>query len=221
MRFLRNLVLSLHFLLAGASGIGVATADVITGRVVSVADGDTITILTSEKRQAKVRLAAIDAPENGQEFGRKSKDALAALVAGKTVTVTEDGTDRYGRMIGWVRAEDTDANREMVRTGWAWHFTQYNRDPGIARMQIEAKNARRGLWAAPNPPMSPWDYRALKRQGAAAERPASEKPTAATGQFWLNANGVRHNFGCRWFGNTAAGRYGPKSDGKACGICGG
>ncbi|MFT4176033.1 MAG: thermonuclease family protein [Luteolibacter sp.] len=215
----------------------IALGGTITGRVVSVADGDTITVLTPQKQQVKIRLAGIDAPEAGQEYGQKSKAALAAMVAGKTVNVTGEGTDRYGRTIGWVRAGETDANREMVRLGWAWHFIQYNKDAEIAQLQIEAKQARRGLWAAPNPPMAPWEYRALTRggtQGSPPINPPPAKPFAtsdisetmheagpASSEYWINSNGVRHNPRCRWFGNTKRGHYGTKEEGKACGICGG
>lgn len=219
--FIKSLLCCLQLILWVSVGGGAVAAGTINGRVVQVSDGDTITVLASGNVQVKVRLAGIDAPESGQEFGEKSRQALATVVAGKVVAVSEDGTDRYGRTIGWIRAGETDVNREMVRQGWAWHFTHYNKDPGIARLQVEAKEARRGLWAAPNPPMAPWDFRALKRQGATKEMSGSEKPTVASGKFWINTNGVRHNSGCRWFGKTKAGHYGPKSDGKACGICGG
>jgi endonuclease YncB( thermonuclease family) len=213
--------LILPTLLSIAAFVSTAIAGPITGRVVSVADGDTITMLTAEKVQVKIRLAAIDAPESGQEFGQKSRQALASMVAGKTVQVTEDGKDRYQRVIGWVRTGDLDANREMVKQGWAWHFVQYSKDPGIGRLQAEAKAARRGIWAAPNPPMPPWEFRALKRGGTSVAKPATETPVPALGGFWINSNGVRHNAGCRWFGNTKRGHYGTKDEGKACGICGG
>jgi endonuclease YncB( thermonuclease family) len=196
-------------------------ADTFSGRVVSVADGDTITVLTPEKRQVKIRLAGIDAPESGQEYGEKSRQALSSIVAGKTVIVTEEGKDRYQRTIGWIKAGEVDANREMVRQGWAWHFTQYNKDVGIAQMQVESKAARRGLWAAPNPPMSPWDYRALKRGGKLTPPAAEKKPATGPGEYWINSNGVRHNSSCRWFGKTKSGHYGTKDEGKACGQCDG
>lgn len=205
---------------AAAVGAGVASAGTINGKVVSVADGDTITVLTAGKVQVKVRLAGIDAPEAGQEYGQKSKEALAAMVAGRPITVTEDGKDRYGRVIGWIQSGEIDANRAMVRGGWAWHFTQFNKDAGIALLQREAKESRRGLWAAPNPPMAPWDYRALKRGVPANPKPTAQKPSLG-GDYWINSNGVRHNSACRWFGKTKRGHYGTKDEGKGCGDCGG
>lgn len=212
----------------------VAHADeTLSGKIVGIADGDTATLLTPEKRQVKIRLEGIDAPEAGQEYGQNSKQALSALIFGKEVTVRQSGTDRYGRTLGWIRAFGTDVNREMVRLGWAWHFTQYNQEADIAGLQAEAKAAKRGLWAAPNAPMAPWDYRALGRKPstptpgpspAPTERVTPtpvEKPAPGAGKYWINTNGVRHNARCRWFGNTKRGHYSNTEEGRGCGICGG
>lgn len=48
----------------------------VSGRVVGVADGDTITVLDSAQAQHKVRLQSIDAPEKAQAFGQRSKERL-------------------------------------------------------------------------------------------------------------------------------------------------
>ena len=45
-----------------------AHADIITGRVVRVSDGDTIVVLDSTNAQHKIRLTGIDAPERGQAY---------------------------------------------------------------------------------------------------------------------------------------------------------
>ena len=55
-----------------------ANAETITGLVVSVADGDTITVLDADKVQHKIRLAGIDAPEKKQPFGNRSKESLSS-----------------------------------------------------------------------------------------------------------------------------------------------
>lgn len=47
------------------------------GRGVGVPDGDTITVLDALKHQQKIRLSGIDAPEGGQAFGNRSKEALS------------------------------------------------------------------------------------------------------------------------------------------------
>lgn len=59
-------------------------AELISGRVVSVADGDTVTVLDLAKLQHKIRLAGIDAPEKSQAYGQRSRESLAELVANRT-----------------------------------------------------------------------------------------------------------------------------------------
>ena len=98
------------------------------GRVVGVSDGDTITILDAGKRQIKVRLAEIDAPEFRQPYGSRAKQELSRLVFGKTVTVKAQDTDRYGRTVGRVYADGSDVNAGMVRRGAAWVYRQYAKD---------------------------------------------------------------------------------------------
>ena len=75
--------------------------------MVKVTDGDTITILTKDNQEERIRLWGIDAPEKrgGQPYWQESRDQLAALVAGKTVTVTWDKRDRNGRILGWVMVD--------------------------------------------------------------------------------------------------------------------
>jgi endonuclease YncB( thermonuclease family) len=50
------------------------------GEVVSVADGDTITVLTTDFERIKVRLYGVDCPEKGQPFGQEAKAYLNSLV---------------------------------------------------------------------------------------------------------------------------------------------
>ena len=97
-----KLLLVLALLLASALG---AYADTITGRVVGVADGDTVTVLDAEKVQHKIRLAGIDAPEKSQPFGNRSKQNLSDLVFQKDVRVDWDKRDRYGRIVGKVMVQ--------------------------------------------------------------------------------------------------------------------
>jgi endonuclease YncB( thermonuclease family) len=51
----------------------------LTGRVVGITDGDTLTLLTEAHQQIRVRLAEIDAPESGQPWGRIAKQAPLKL----------------------------------------------------------------------------------------------------------------------------------------------
>jgi endonuclease YncB( thermonuclease family) len=129
-----------------------------TGRVVGVSDGDTITILHADYSQEKIRLFGIDCPEKSQAFGQKAKQFTSSLVYGKVVTIRRMDEDRYGRTVAWVFAGKTNVNAELVRAGYAWHFRKYSNDPELQRIEDDARNAKRGLWAYPNP-VPPWEYR--------------------------------------------------------------
>lgn len=129
-----------------------------TGRVVSVHDGDTITILTPASEQLKVRLHGIDAPELGMPFGRAAKRALSGMVFGRVVTVQGHGTDKYGRHVGEVFLEGTDINRQMIRSGYAWHYRHYDHTRDLQDDEDAARAARLGLWQDPHPE-PPWEHR--------------------------------------------------------------
>lgn len=96
-----------------------AKTKVIIGRCTKVSDGDTITVLDSEKVQHKVRLDRIDAPEKKQAFGEKSKQHLSEMVFGKDVRVEWQKKDRYQRILGIVFIGEKDVNLQMVKDGFA------------------------------------------------------------------------------------------------------
>jgi len=137
---------------------------VIDGRVVGVSDGDTVTILTAGKRQIRIRVSAIDAPEKGQPFGDVAKRYMSSLVFGRDVSVDVVKLDRYGRTVGRLRAGGNDLGLEMIKAGLAWHYKQYERDqPPADRVtysaaENEARGRRSGLWAQPKP-QPPWEFR--------------------------------------------------------------
>lgn len=133
-----------------------------TGRVVGVTDGDTVKVLC-DGLETKVRLDQIDAPERNQPYGSKAKDVLSNLVFDRTVRVQSSGTDRYGRTLGTLWIGETDANREMVRMGYAWAYRKYLRDDSLIDVEADAKAARRGLWSDPDP-IPPWDFRKVSRE---------------------------------------------------------
>ncbi len=90
-----------------------AAAQDIIGRVVSVADGDTITVLQNNK-QYKIRLYGIDCPESGQAFGKKAKQFTSSKTYGKTVSVKSYDTDKYGRTVGVVISDDENVNHALI-----------------------------------------------------------------------------------------------------------
>ena len=147
--------------LALACTVNAAT---ITGQVVGVADGDTITVLDADKIQHKIRLAGIDAPEKKQAFGNRSKESLSDLVFDKTVVIETDKRDRYGREVGKVLVNGQDVNLVQVERGMAWFYRQYQREqsPNDRKLYEAAEDAakagRRGLWRDSDP-VPPWDFR--------------------------------------------------------------
>ncbi|HVL35429.1 MAG TPA: thermonuclease family protein [Burkholderiales bacterium] len=132
------------------------------GRVVRVQDGDTLTLLV-ERREVRVRLEGIDAPEMGQPFGRRARESLAELCGARTARVGELGKDRYGRVLGRIRCGEIDAAGEQVRRGLAWVYVRYA-PPGSPLFDIEreARLAGRGLWSDPAA-AAPWDWRRLRK----------------------------------------------------------
>jgi endonuclease YncB( thermonuclease family) len=146
---------------------GASRADFL-GRVVQIADGDSITVLMG-KRQVKVRLTEIDAPERKQPFGSRSRQSLGDLCAGKDARVVERGTDRYGRTLGRVYCNGVDANAEQVRRGMAWVFDRFVTDRSLYALQDEARAARRGLWADARA-IPPWEWRGIKNRSEVHSR---------------------------------------------------
>lgn len=143
-----------------------APAAELLGRIVAVADGDTITVLDSDKRQHRIRVAGIDAPERGQPSGFRSKESFAALVHEQPVRIHWEKRDRFGRIVGtvWVAPADSpcrgepacpmtlDAGLEQIKLGRAWWFRKYAHEQLLedqrryADAEREAREVRRGLW---------------------------------------------------------------------------
>lgn len=156
-----------------SAGWNVAGAETITGVVVGVADGDTVTALDEQWRQHKITLAGIDAPEQRQDFGNRSKQSLSDLAYWRQVVVETGTTDRYGRAVGKLLVGGQDVNLEQVRRGMAWHYKAYEREQPPLERQVyaaaehAAKQAGRGLWAAPRT-VPPWEFRRRSSQGSVA-----------------------------------------------------
>jgi len=152
-----------------------AFADTLTGKVVKVADGDSISVLDSTNTQHRIRLQGIDAPERKQAFGNASRKHLATLVAGKTVTVKWVKRDRYGRIVGFVIVDGHDMNLVQVKAGMAWFYRYYQKELSrenrklYAQVEDQARSERRGLWQDKSP-MPPWEWRRLNRHDCGNRR---------------------------------------------------
>lgn len=137
-----------------------AEAEVWTGWVSWVMDGDTVLVVRSgQKEPVKLRLDAVDAPETCQPDGPASRDAMIALVLRKPVQVQPLGHDSYGRDIGRLSVDGVDVGAEMVRSGMAWAYRFRTGRGPYAALQRQAQKEKRGVFAGRDEPMSPALFR--------------------------------------------------------------
>ena len=160
-RYITVIALSLLTLLLPAVGTA-ATPQTIIGKVVGVHDGDTLTLLDDSKRQIKIRLAEIDAPESRQPYGSRAKQELSGLAFGRPATVQVQDIDRYGRTVGRITVDRVDVNAAMVRRGAAWVYRKYVKDQSLFTIEKQARDAKAGLWALPEADrIPPWEWRKM------------------------------------------------------------
>ena len=139
-------------------------AATLQGKVVGVADGDTITVLDATNTKHKIRLQGIDAPEKAQAFGQKSKQSLSQMVYNKQVVVEYQKKDKYGRTLGKVLHNGTDVCLEQIKLGMAWHYKQYKSDQPkedretYAQAELASRSMAVGIWKDKNP-TPPWEFR--------------------------------------------------------------
>jgi endonuclease YncB( thermonuclease family) len=174
MNALRTLLISLALLASAAISAGPLTP----GLVVAISDGDTITLLTEDKQQLKVRLAGIDTPEKKQAFGTKARDHLASRIFKQDVEVDLRKKDQYGRYLGVIYIGGVDMNQSMIQDGYAWFYKHYAKEQPkeealrYANAERDARLKKRGLWADPNP-VPPWEFRKDAKEEARAAKAAS------------------------------------------------
>ena len=143
---------------------GDLNASTLQGKVVHIADGDTITVLDANNTQHKIRLQGIDAPEKAQPFGQKSKQSLSQMVYNKQVTVEYQKKDKYGRTVGKVVFNGLDICLEQIKLGMAWHYKQYESEQTkedretYAQAEHAARTQALGLWKDKNT-VPPWEFR--------------------------------------------------------------
>ena len=148
----------------------------LTGVVVGITDGDTITVLDADKKQHKIRLAAIDAPERRQAFGAKSKQNLSDMAFGKDARLECKKKHRERKICKvWVQPSSCptcgntlDVGHAQVIAGLAWWYRAYARDQSpdnqgrYESAEDEARLRKWGLWSDPAP-VPPWNWRRPKR----------------------------------------------------------
>lgn len=143
-----------------------STEKSITGKVITIIDGDTYDLLTEENQTIRIRMEGIDAPERGMAFYRVSKNYLGELCMAQRVRIVQTDTDRYGRVVAWSYLPDgRELGHEMIKAGLAWHFKKYNSDEDLSKLEIQARAARIGLWRDTNP-VAPWEHRNQRRKNS-------------------------------------------------------
>lgn len=175
------------FVLSFLFSTALFAAETLTGTIVGVTDGDTVKLLTADKREVKIRLYGVDAPEKAQAFGQKAKQFSSELVFGKEAQVEVIDIDRYGRSVGVVRVGEGSAtlNERLVESGFAWRYPQYcKREPLCANLAALEKDARaksRGLWTDTGP-TPPWDWRKKKAKDDNTRKALDKEHKARTGR---------------------------------------
>lgn len=133
------------------------------GRVVRVTDGDTFTLQQNDGTEVVIRIAAIDAPERHQRFGKDARARLKVLIGQSEVRVQALGSDSYGRTLGSTFIGAQDIGLAMIAQGLAWHYTIKSTPKDTAQYQTyaaaqaRAQQGRKGLWQDRNPrPPAAW-----------------------------------------------------------------
>ena len=136
----------------------------LSGRVVKIMDGDSLSMLDQANRQHTIRLYGIDTPEWDQPHGNNAKKALARLVDGRNIGVVTVNEDTFGRTVGTVFVANTNVNLAMVESGNAWWFARYAPyERHLAAAEEQAREQRIGLWSGKNP-IPPWQWRREQRR---------------------------------------------------------
>lgn len=156
-----------------------AIAETITGKVVAVADGDTLTVMDSNRVHHKIRLAGIDAPEKAQAYGQRSKESLSELAFGREVAVETYKRDRYGREIGKVHVAGRDVNLIQVERGMAWWYRTYQTE--------QSANDRLLYESAEGSAQAGRDARACGPTRRLRHRGISDGAFGSTGSAWAHS----------------------------------
>ncbi len=135
-----------------------ASPEVISGKVISVIDGNTIEFKTSDNETFKFVLSGIDAPELNQEFGEEAKKLLEKILSGETASILIEGKDRLGNRVGsLIYKKNKDPRLDLLEKGLAW-TAERNPKPEFEIIKEAAKSQEKGLWAQSNP-IPPWTFR--------------------------------------------------------------
>ncbi len=146
------------FVLAVVLSSVVYAENELSGKVVSVIDGNTIELLSDDNESYMIMLYGIDSPELGQEFGDKAQMFLRKIALDKKVNVKIQGKDRWGNRLGIILIEGKiDLRLELLEAGLAW-TAERNPIVELESVKEKAREKGKGLWKEKDP-TPPWTYR--------------------------------------------------------------
>ena len=130
--------------------------------LVNVIDGDTV-IIRDNGLTYHLRLLDIDAPERQQAFGIQSRRSLKQLCEHTSIAVQLQGRDLYGRTLGHLYCNNTDASQAQIALGMAWFNARYSKRFELDALQHQAQQQGLGLWQDAQP-LPPWQWRKIYGQ---------------------------------------------------------
>jgi micrococcal nuclease len=145
----------LKLLAIGLLGVNCCWAE--TAIVTRCHDGDTCHLKRLDGTSFKARLYGVDTPESEQAYGPEAKRFIENLIKGKQVVVNCHGRSDDRQTCDLFLSNGQSVQEMLVKLGYAWDYPQFSKKH-YAALQLEAKNARLGLWSQTNI-VSPYCFR--------------------------------------------------------------
>ena len=175
-----------------------------SGKVVNVSAGDIVKVVRVDTgKQVKIRLAGIDSPERLQAYGLEARNYVAGLIVGEIVEVEIVGSDRDGRMLGYIWLDGKDINLKIIVAGYAWLYRQYapaskRRAAKYHNAEVSAKIRQAGLWQD-SEPEPPWQWRQTHRWNR-KKGVATSSSDVVVGRYHGNIETrIFHKPGCEFY----------------------
>ncbi|MDF0645139.1 MAG: thermonuclease family protein [Nitrospira sp.] len=148
-----------------AAGWPVPSQADVVARVISVVEGDRLTIRQGGRTNT-ISIKDIDCPELTQPYGKQAKRVTTAYVGNRDVVIRGLATDKQGRLSAEVLLQDgRSLGRELLKEGMAWWKRSASADQRLELLEELARAGGKGLWSDPKP-VPPWEW----KQQAKAKR---------------------------------------------------
>lgn len=123
----------------------------ITGKVTEIQNSSVFTLQDAEGQPHVIRLAHIWTPYANKPYGKEALAGLKELIQHKNVECSVIQKDKKGKNLSDVKCDGKSVQSQMVELGLAWVHQKYATDE-LKSLEAKAKEAKRGIWALPNPP---------------------------------------------------------------------